>query len=727
MAPISMQGNWAVSVKSRSAAFPQRFVIAGAVSGNGAHDGQVSAPPIAVTGDNWTINIQSNPGSGFVNSETQIKFPTASTTHYELDIESNDAGPDEDFNDLVLMCTTPKTATDFVVYGHAGYYGPGCIFNPCWRDFVVIDTVASLEEALGNAIVRPSIEKLYPDRLRVEIPPIGPTPPPPPFRPLMIPLQGESAIPAKQAQILTLAQHTPEEPKRRAKGPAAEPQQVVTSARSLTISKPAPANLDFDRVGVARLVDRLQSLCRRGPLPGVFLRFLEYDRTAAELAGGPYTGTGDREVLGTCFTDRNGNYVFRFTRSIGDIAEEVSADVAVGENAVVQARPDVIVQLLDPSAPTGVCHESAPYWNIPLLRRINLCIPRECVGRLPGPCDDGQVIEGVGNISFGPRDVDLSRSGHNNFLTSDGRVTAKNTGQGVPHARCAAWAGVLDLYGCFANDEVTRYTLRWRRPAEGYQFFQEPYRHPKLGSPNPNGELVGPFDVTLNVPGLGTTLAKAYSNIEDDESWAQMHRGRKAFISSWVYAPTPGPVKFRIDGYDAAGNSVASDSMWLWIDNLPPELQISSVDMQGQLGGDCALFTVPPGDPATPLTVRFKASQPRRFMNGYALSVRKGNMGGFPITGTGPGQLSGEYVHGDDLVCNSFDGTPDDPAADASGFVVADIVPGPTAPASGRWLQPGQPFCTFSVNVACSVRVTNGYNSAVQSYGPAQYLLGIQA
>jgi hypothetical protein len=47
-------------------------------------------------------------------------------------------------------------------------------------------------------------------------------------------------------------------------------------------------------------------------------------------------------------------------------------------------------------------------------------------------------------------------------------------------------------------------------------------------------------------------------------------------------------------------------------------------------------------------------------------------------------------------------------------------------PASGNWLAPDQPFCTFSVNVGATMRRTNGYNSAEDSFGPVQYLLGIQ-
>ena len=75
---IPMQGEWTVSVKSKNAAFPQRFIIAGADSGNGTYVGDVATAPVPVTGPNWRIQIQNNPGSGFVDSADQIKFPTVS-------------------------------------------------------------------------------------------------------------------------------------------------------------------------------------------------------------------------------------------------------------------------------------------------------------------------------------------------------------------------------------------------------------------------------------------------------------------------------------------------------------------------------------------------------------------------------------------------------------------------------------------------------------------------
>ena len=211
--------------------------------------------------------------------------------------------------------------------------------------------------------------------------------------------------------------------------------------------------------------------------------------------------------------------------------------------------------------------------------------------------------------------------------------------------------------------------------------------------------------------------AKGYINIENNNNWSFMNRDRKAFISSWLYAPTPGMVKFRIDGYNAAGNPVVSDSVWLYIDNSSPVFDVASVHMDANTGGDCALFTVPDADPDKPLTVTFRATHGS--MNGYGLTVRKGNIGNIAVAG-GPGLLHAGYLHGDDLACSSFEGASEDPTAGAGDYVVANV-----SPTSGHWLDADQPFCTFAVQLSCSTRVTNGYSSG-NEYGGAAYLLGMQ-
>ncbi len=725
---ITMQGSWTVAVKSKSASRPQRFIISGAVSGNGVYEGKTSTPPVLVTGDAWAITIQNNPGDGFTTSAEQITFPTQSAGLYRFDIQSDDGGGggDQDFNDLILTCSMPVSVSDFLIYGNVKCYEGFCL-NPCYPGFFVIDSWEMLDEVRRRPLLHRLLKELYPERLYEVRPELGPTPDPPPFRPMMLPLTDNRALPPKKAQLLRVGQA--EVPKRSKKGQ--EPVARVSSAGSVVLHPSDRVNLGIDTVELGSLVDRIYPFrCETRPMAGEVLRFLEYDRTHAEKAGGPYTGDGTRETLGVCATDRRGNYIFRFQHAIdltGDI--EAPLDLAPGEDLAVQIRPDVIVQVLDAAAPDGVVYESAPYWNVPLFRRINIC--KSGCRRQPTACQGSHAIQAIGNIDIGaPQSGQpqwAPRVGFSNTLNAEGRITADNPD--APQARCAAWGGTLDLYACFLDHpEVTHYTIRHRRAGESWQFFQEALRHEKtakVGIPGYIGDSIGPIDKALSVGGGALVAAKAYRNIESDEDFRLHNRDRKARISTWIYAPQPSEVFFRIEGYDIDGNRVLGtvDTIKLSIDNTSPDFAISSVQMGSQLGGDCALFTVPTDDPGASLTVRFKANQAQGFLNTYGLGVRRGNSGNLQIDNLGPADIAGSYTHGsNDLICARFRGTLDDTEVDGAGYVTTDIEPRN----GGSWLH-GQPFCTFAVQLSCSKRVTNGYNTAVVGYGPRQYLLGIQA
>lgn len=741
---ITMQGPWTVSVKSKNAAFAQRFIIAGAASGNGTFAGEITTPPVAVTGDHWTITIQNNPGTGFQASQDQIRFPFVAGGQYHFDIESNDAGGDEDFNDLILRCHTPVTLTDFLIYGHVSYYDETCIFNPCFPLHAVIDSRLSLREALRNPDLRVPIEKLYPER----VPRIGPPDPGPlqeaPFRALVIPIEEETAIPPKRVQILK----PPPVPirgadaKPKAAKDSAEPDdasvRTVTATQTARLAGAKTQVAAFDRVGLARIIDHIRRFCETGPLPGVALRFQEYDRTSAERAGGTYTGTGAREPLGACVTDSRGNYIFRFSRDLGDFLDELFNDFVIGDG-VVQVMPDIIVQMLDPTRPGGVGFESAPYWNVPLFRRINICIPQSVIHRPPTACEGHNAIQALGRIPIGPPTIDPTPPGlppgygprvrPGSFLGAEGRITVTNNISNVPQPRCAAWENCVDFFACFTeHPNVKQYTIRWRRHTGGdsFHFFTESLLHDKpanLGLPDYIGDLVGPHDSSLHIDGLAAVTAPAYFNIENDPAWASHLNDLKGTICTGNYAPTPMPIDFRIEGYDAAGNKVAGadDTITMYIDNDTPDFDIDSVEMLGAPGGDCALFTLPVGDERAPLTVRFKANELFGFMSSYSLSVRKGNTSQFSSIDDTPAGLShGAYTHGDNLACSNYFGTRD--AIGNFGLATIDLRPPGTTP----WLEPHQPFCTFAVNLGCSKRATNGYNTAVRGYGTIQYLLGIQ-
>lgn len=726
---ISMQGAWTVSVQSKNASFPQRFLIEGASSGNGTYSGDTSTPAVAVDGVSWSIRIQHDPGDGWIDSDDQLTTPSLSGGQYRFSIQSNDSGGDEDFNDLVLRCETPATATDFLLYGNVRTYRGRCIFNPCFPRFVVVDSVLGLQEALKHPALRDRIKKLYPERLKPQ-PPVPPDPPP--FKPIVFSIDHDTPLPPKQELVTRVAKPEPVGKKKVSDQPAViRSFETRASGSSATLA---------DNVGIASLIDRIRLFCTTEPAAGVVLRFQEYDRTAAELAGGAYTGEGDRENLGVTVTDRNGNYVFRFTRTLAEFFDEADVDTAPGETEVVQSAPDVIVQLIDVMASGGVLYETAPYFNVPNFKRINICIPESRLN--PSKCVKGQIIQAVGRIFIGPPQAGFipigqpkgygARVGFNNSLGVTGRITARNTTG--PQTRCAAWAGTLDLFACFLDHpDVERYTIRYRPHASGaWTFFSQELRHPevaKVGVPGYSGTLIGASPASLHVDGGPAVLVPSYENIESNPLYVSTHRDRRAQIRSWLLSvPTPGSVQFRIEGYNGAGARVAGaeDSITLYIDNSAPFLDVDEeVTMGSATLGNCAKFKLPAGQPGAPLTVKFKADQAQGFLQSYSLGMNKGATGGFAVTPPPPAGApfrTQTYAHGDDLACSQLRGTFDDPTHDlVTGYVTIDL-----APASGQWLEAGQTFCAFSINLGASTRVTDGYGGG-KNYNAVPVLIGIEA
>ncbi|HFD32383.1 MAG TPA: hypothetical protein ENJ28_06750, partial [Gammaproteobacteria bacterium] len=124
--PITMQGNWTVAVKSKSAGFKQRFVIQGSSNSvDGNYTGEATTPPVNVTGDQWTITIEHLPkgrGASWQVSDDRLGTPSRSGGQVMFDILSNDSGADEDYNDLILTCSTAESPSDYVVYGKVRSY-----------------------------------------------------------------------------------------------------------------------------------------------------------------------------------------------------------------------------------------------------------------------------------------------------------------------------------------------------------------------------------------------------------------------------------------------------------------------------------------------------------------------------------------------------------------------------------------------------------------------------
>ena len=677
-----MQGPWTVTVKSKSAAWQQRFVIAGSSNGADGHyeySGSTAPPPVAVEGAQWTVSVEHRSSSEkpWAQSDERIGTPTQSGSSVAVEIRSNDAGSDEDYNDLVLDCTTVLSDLDHVVYGTVKSYSGWCAYNPCWTfgPYLVLDTKAQFRRALNDRAMAAIVTKLYPERVREfeRADAASEFSDEEAFRPVMIPMAAEDAASTGR----------------------------VASTRILGSAAEVPY------VDVAKYKDLLKLTCTVQREAEQLLRFIEYDRTAFELAGGPYLGDGDRQVLGLTMTDERGNYVFRFTRTLADVSEEVGDQVAGGPPLEEQLLPDVIVQLVDASTPEDdVLYETAVYSNIPNVKRINLCFR---AGPRPASCGTGRVVERIGDVWVLP--------GIPNTFDTDGRITVADVGRAGFAIERAAWTGALNIWGCFSEQSpnpVRWYTIRYRRRnlSDGswgsWEFVSEPeYRTNKNGLGLPwNNPIhhIGPNSEPLNVDGT-PTAALAYNNIETNTDWAASSRHLKLKMNSHIYAAAgnPGTLQFRIEGYAANGDLVsgAVDNLTLYIDNTPADGAIESISLGGSSPGECGLFDLPSANAA--LTVAFNADQPYGHLQNYNIKVWRGSSDSVDVTGTAPLSKSYETAMG-----ASFRGTLDIPG-NTLGSLEADVTP---TPAEGGWLPPGKTFCAFAFELWTTRRVTNGRNKA---------------
>ncbi len=718
---ITMQGSWTVQVKSKSAAFDQRFQISGSDFSDGTYAGDVSTPPVFVTGTQWSINIQNLPtGGSWQDSAQRLTNPTTSGGLVHFDILSNDAGPDQDYNDLILTCSMPVSSGEFVLYGNVKTYSGPCIFNPCYPWYYVIDTLPALEKALTIPDLRGIIEKLYPGRVPVRIPPFPLPDPPPDFTPIMLPsglpdvsvgvefrsTRANIEMPASLRRAHTKKSAPAEFDALKYQATAVKTLQATTRAASV---KSAPLTLGgesltkAEKMAIASIADKVSSIyfCDVEAAPGLLLNFQEYDRTDAEKLGGPYTGTGSREGLGVAVTDEQGNYIFHFSRSLADFADE-ALDVAAGENLTVQLRPDVIIQVLGTAF--EVDFETAPYFNIPNLYRIDLCIPRDEVHPAQ-PCGGDRTIQRIGDIIV----LNSALSGHPNTLDADGRITCRNAN--APVTDCAGWRGSLRLYACLGK-KVTYYTLRYKRIGidVDFSFVAEEFKLnyiPDFGV-GYTGTPVGPTLRSVHVDGGSAVTVQTYESHEGDSNWIE--NDLKLILNSYLYRPAenPGSVDFKIQGYDSTGKLVAGtdDTIRLYIHNQyymsgrpnNSKGDIASITMGATTLGDCALFVLT--DPAAPLTVRYRAVDPAGFLYGWGLSVTRGNNTNIPVA-VDSGVVPKTFATA--LNPCDFRGTRDEPTADLDDYVLTAL-----KPASGNWLPTGQNFCAFAFTLTANDRVTDG-------------------
>jgi hypothetical protein len=745
---ISMQGNWTINVKAKQAVFPQRFVVSGAASGNGVHNATVGMAPVPVTGNLWTIAIQNNPGAGFQQSDTRLKFPVLQGGFYKFDIESNDAGADQDFNDLILTCSTPATLTDYLIYGNVSTYSGRCFYNPCYRGWLVIETAAALQAALQNPLLSDAIKRYYPHRMPPVI--VNPNPPDPgPFLPIMLSLDGSDQPVGKVANIFRRTQReiTAGTDKKAAKDVNAEAPAEMTFERTVTTASSRQLrSLDYDTIALSKFADLGYLWCTTSPASYLTLNFQEYDRSPSELAGGPYTGTGIRDFLGSIITDMNGNYIFRFTQSLSELINEVFNDVAAGENLFVQYRPDLIVSVPNISPPPASLYESAPYYNIPNLYRLDLCLPKS---QVPGTslCFNGNLIGSLGNVFVGGNqntagsiaNAALDRNGYNNHLRADGRVTVHNSQAGFA-VDCACWAGLIDLKGCMYNVQrsqsdpiIKRYTIRYSQDGVNWQFVTQSYLHPlfsKRNIPNYNGDLVGPFPATLNVDGGGPVPnTPSYKNIQaeaffDGIDWEFSNLDRYMQLSSGLYqGALPGRVFFKVEGYDAGGNLVpgAKDLIGLFIDNDPLGFSLDNVwfddDGVNIIKAECNLYRMTEAVLNTPLKIIFKANDKWGFLDHYDLGISKCGAGFAVVesipgisSGSNPGNTDG-MIFPDPTGCPGYTGT-----ADISKFGNLNsnqITYSPAPVPTKKWLESTESYTVYYLGLTASKRETNGYNSGL--------------
>lgn len=748
---VSMQGNWTIHVKSTSASFPQRLVVNGADTGSGAYDIIAGMNDIDVTGPQWAVSILNDPGNGFQLSDVRIKSPSLQGGNYTFDIESNDAGNDQDFNDLIITCTTPALINDFIIYGNVTLYSGTCIFNPCYRNWMVIDSYPGLLKALEIPDIRKIIEKYYPER----IPPvkINPNPPDPPpyFTPIMINLVDEVQIPSKRANIFQQNPTGNEVVADRKKTVGNEMslsnftlQKQVTLSNNSSRAMSQMANTAIDRINLAKKVEKIRLFCSTHPGQNLTLNFEEYDRTTSELAGGAYTGLGNRTSLGSAITDMNGNYLFRFTRPWYEVLEEALSDVGSGENIWTQILPDIIVKIKDTFHPSVTLFESAPYFNVPHLKRIDLCLPSSLVPSTSSLCFNGNMVGSLGNVFIGgdanilasEADTALDRDGYNNHLHPDGVITVHNTQAGFG-VDCACWTGTIDVKGCLFNtqrkkdDPIIRfYTIRFKKPGDEWQYVNETYLHPRFSKrniPNYNGDMVGPFPTNLQVDGGPLQNVAAYMNIQaktffDGEDWEFTQLDRYMQLHSTLYENTiPGTVYFRIDGYDEQGNVVpnATDLIALYINNSNLDFGLGTVAFTQPVEYiACGLYRMTNAQLNTPLDIQFKAGDNWGFVDQYQLQMGK-CPSSISLDITSPASLVGTNTNGilasgqkagnTDAAspsCPGYRGTYEDFAT--AGFV--DLIVQPSS-SEGGWMQATEQYVVISGNLTAVKRQTNGYNT----------------
>ena len=382
---VNMQGTWCISLKSKKTRKLQKLEISGAQSGNGLYDLEQDTTPIIAGGEHWTIQLLQDTGSNFLPCREQIRFPYKTDGKYQFDVESAGINTEK----TILSCNMPQSTSDFLIYGNISTYDEPCFFNPFYHFWIVLETREAFYEALKYNALRFAIKKLYLDRLAKEILLPNSERNIEEFIPLIIPLNDENIIPPSLGQVLKINKNSDTKTMYREN-------YTISTEEIVTLSKPGHLNVDINTAALCNLYDQVLPRTITEPLGNIELQFYEYIRTNQEFCGGPYTGEGKRKKLGSCISDESGNYLFHFSKSKNAYLTRFIFNRKLDKDSAFQFMPDVLIQLRDKEN-NRLIHETIPYWNLPLLKRINICFP-------------DKKIDGKRNFEFSTNNLSILES-----------------------------------------------------------------------------------------------------------------------------------------------------------------------------------------------------------------------------------------------------------------------------------------------------------------------------
>ena len=105
----TFSGEWTVEVLEMVATHSGfRFIVEGALAGNGVYAGEMGTPPVAVSGDHWSIRFEWEDRTGIIQPVTNVARTAAYTLDLGLLVFLGTNGllilGAQDFGDITLRC-----------------------------------------------------------------------------------------------------------------------------------------------------------------------------------------------------------------------------------------------------------------------------------------------------------------------------------------------------------------------------------------------------------------------------------------------------------------------------------------------------------------------------------------------------------------------------------------------------------------------------------------------